>query len=148
MIIDHIGIVVKSLDKAIEYWSEVFGYEQKTHVVENTRQKVFVVFMYKDNSLPIKLISPVNHTSPVYRFAQKGGGIHHLCFDCNELDEELVRLRNLKLRVLTSPEPGEAFQDEKIAFLHARHLGNIELIDTKKRCFLKTFKENIQDENA
>lgn len=138
MEVDHIGIVVKSLDKAIEYWIEIFGYEQVTHIVENTRQKVWVVFMHKDNSLPVKLISPVDKTSPVYRFAQKGGGMHHLCFSCNELNQELSKLKELGLRVLTNPEPGEAFQGEKIAFLHARHLGNMELIDTEERCFLET----------
>ncbi len=80
MNVDHVGIVVKSLDKAIKYWTEAFGYEQATQIVENTRQKVWVVFMHKENSLPMKLISPVDKTSPDYRFAQKGGGMHHLCF--------------------------------------------------------------------
>lgn len=137
MKVDHIGIVVETLDKAIEHWTKIFGYKQVTHIVENTRQKVWVVFMYKDKSLPVKLISPVDKTSPVYRFAQKGGGIHHLCFSCNELKQELSRLKELGLRVLTNPEPGEAFQGENIAFLHVRHLGNMELIDTEKRCFLE-----------
>ncbi len=138
MNVDHVGIVVKSLEKAIGYWCEVFGYKQATKIVKNTRQKVWVVFMHKESSLPIKLIAPVDKTSPIYRFSQKGGGMHHLCFSCDELNQELSRLQNLGLRMLTEPEPGEAFQGENIAFLHARHLGNMELIDTEKRCFLET----------
>ncbi len=138
MKVDHIGIVVKDINKAIQYWTDVFDYKQITRIVENTSHKVWVVFMHKYNSLPVKLICPVDKTSPVYRFAQKGGGLHHLCFSCNELEQELARLKKLGLRSLTNPEPGEAFQGEKIAFLHARHLGNMELIDTEKRCFLET----------
>lgn len=149
MKIDHIGIVVRSLDNAIDHWSKVFGYKQKTDIVENIRQKVWVVFMYKDNSLPVKLISPVDNTSPIYRFARKGGGMHHLCFDCDELDQELTRLQEMRLRILTYPEPGEAFQGEDIAFLHSRHLGNMELIDTEKRCFFKkSEKENEQNQDV
>lgn len=45
MIIDHLGIVVKSIDEGIKYWEEVFGYKQMTEVVINTRQKVKVVFI-------------------------------------------------------------------------------------------------------
>lgn len=146
MKIDHVGIVVKSIEKATEYWTEAFGYEQATRIVENTRQKVWVVFMHKEDSLPIKLISPVDKTSPVYRFAQKGGGMHHLCFNCDDLNQEMLRLKDFGLRVLTNPEPGEAFQGENIAFLHARHLGNLELIATEKRCFLGQ-QENEQVED-
>lgn len=38
--IDHIGIVVKSLNKAINDWNMFFGYTQYTQKVENTSQKV------------------------------------------------------------------------------------------------------------
>ena len=47
MNIDHIGIVVKSIEKSILYWEDVFGYKQKTEIVINTRQHVKVVFSGK-----------------------------------------------------------------------------------------------------
>ena len=90
----------------------------------------------------LKLISPVDETSSVYKYARKGGGMHHICFCCSEMVQELQRLKDAGLRLLTKPEPGEAFQGENIAFLHARHLGNMELIDTEKRCFLHISAEN------
>ena len=80
MIIDHLGIVVKSIEEGISYWEKVFGYKQMTEIVINTRQKVKVVFLTKENSLLIKLIEPTDETSPVYRIARKGGGLHHLAF--------------------------------------------------------------------
>lgn len=133
MIVDHIGIVVKSIEDGISYWEKVFGYKQMTEIVVNTRQKVKVVFLTKDNSLLIKLIEPTDETSPVYRIARKGGGLHHLTFKCEEINEEISRLKSLGLRVITNPEPGEAFENNQIAFLLGDQALNIELIDTDKK---------------
>lgn len=133
MIIDHIGIAVKSLEAGIENWKKHFGYMQKTEIVINTRQKVRVVFLEKKNSIDIKLIEPLDETSAVFQFAQRGGGLHHLCFKCSNVDEMVENLRNQGMRVLSGPQPGEAFEYEKIAFLFAKQGLNIELIDTDKR---------------
>lgn len=132
MNIDHIGVAVKSIEKGIAFWEKSFGYEQATELVINTRQKVKVVFLKKDGNIDIKLIEPLDETSPIYAFTQKGGGVHHLCFKCDDMDDELERLRTLGLRVITKPQPGEAFDNENIAFLYSNGL-NIELIDTDKR---------------
>ncbi len=133
MIIDHLGIVVKSVESGLKYWEEVFGYKQMTEVVINTRQKVKVVFLKKENSLLVKLIEPTDETSPVYKFSRKGGGLHHLGFRCNEINEEITRLKSLGLRVITDPQPGEAFDNNQIAFLLGNQALNIELIDTDKK---------------
>lgn len=133
MVIDHIGVAVKSLESGIEHWEKVFGYKQMTEIVINTRQKVRVVFLTKSDSLPVKLIEPIDSSSPIYTFAQRGGGLHHLCFKCEKLEDELGRFQELGLRVLSEPQPGEAFENENIAFIYAKHGMNIELIDTGKR---------------
>ncbi len=133
MVIDHVGIAVRSLEAGIEHWENVFGYEQMTGIVVNSRQKVRVVFLSKQDSLTVKLIEPTDESSPVYRFALRGGGLHHLCFKCDEIDEELKRLKASSLRILTEPQPGEAFENEEIAFVFSPQGLNIELIDTEKR---------------
>ena len=43
MIIDHIGIVVKSIENSLIHWGILFGYKPMTEVVLNTRQKVKVI---------------------------------------------------------------------------------------------------------
>lgn len=133
MIFDHLGIVVKSIEEGISYWEKVFGYKQMTEIVINTRQKVKVVFLTKENSLLIKLIEPTDETSPVFRIAKKGGGLHHLAFRCKEISEEITSLKSLGLRVITNPQPGEAFENNQIAFLLGDQALNIELIDTDKK---------------
>ena len=133
MIIDHIGVVTKSLKKGIVLWTDTFGYKQKTEPVINSRQKVKVVFLEKAGSIDIKLLEPVGETSSIHRFALKGGGLHHLCFKCNDLDSQLTELNTDGFRVLAGPEPGEAFENENIAFIYATQGLNVELIDTCKR---------------
>jgi len=133
MVIDHVGIVVRSIEKGIEHWGRTFGYRQMTDIVVNTRQAVRVVFLSKQDSLPVKLIEPMDENSPAFALARKGGGLHHLCFKTRDMAVEIERLRDLGLRVIAGPEPGEAFENEDIAFLFAKQGINIELIDTDKR---------------
>ena len=136
MVIDHVGIAVKSLEQAIAHWESVFGYRQLTEIVTNTRQRVRVAFLAKENSLTIKLIEATDAASPVHTFAQRGGGLHHLCFKCAKLGEEIAKLSSMGLRVLVKPQPGEAFDNEDIAFIFDNQGLNIELIATDKKAGL------------
>lgn len=133
MKIDHIGIVVKSIDDGVDQWTRVFGYTQVTETVVNTGQKVKVVFLEKEGSLAVKLIAPSEPSSLISASAQRGGGLHHLCFKCDDIGAQLQELQRLGLRVIAPPQPGEAFEGEQIAFLYAGNGLNIELIDTDKR---------------
>ena len=132
MLIDHIGIVVRSLSKGIREWESIFGYRQASEIVTNTRQRVNVVFLAKETSLTVKLIEPTDSSSPVARFAAKGGGLHHICFRCESLNDTIPTLESEGARLIVSPEPGEAFDGHPIAFLLAASL-NVELIDTTKK---------------
>jgi methylmalonyl-CoA/ethylmalonyl-CoA epimerase len=130
MVIDHIGIVVPSLEEGIEQWEQLFGYSRHSEIVINTRQKVRIVFLSKTNSLTIKLIEPSEPDSPVTLFAQKGGGLHHLCFRCDNLEVQIPLLKEKGARLIVPPQPGEAFGNRDIAFFWTRHNLNVELIDT------------------
>ena len=49
------------------------------------------------------------------------------------MSSELVRCKEQNLRILADPQPGEAFENENIAFLYAKQGLSVELIDTDKR---------------
>lgn len=136
MVLDHIGVAVRSIEPAIERWQAVFGYRQLTEVVTNSRQMVNVVFLEKPGSTQIKLIEPSGTGSPLESFAQRGGGLHHLCFRCESVEAEMVRMAAAGLRIVSKPAPGEAFDNELIAFVYAGDGLNVELIDTVKRASL------------
>jgi methylmalonyl-CoA/ethylmalonyl-CoA epimerase len=133
MIIDHICFAVKDIEEGIEYWVRVFGYKQMTGIVVNTLQKVKVSFLTKKNSLTVKLIEPLEDNHSLVNFVSRGGGFHHVCFKCDNIDEGVAELKDKGLITLVQPQPGEAFNNKKIAFLLAKYGLNIELIDTDER---------------
>lgn len=134
---DHIGVGVKSIENGIQEWQRLFGYEQMTEIVLNTRQKVKVVFLRKQGAPVVKLFQPADPSSPLFAFAQRGGGLHHLCFRCGELARGIEELRAQGARLIVPPAPGEAFEGENIAFLLAGQGLNVELIDTLKKAGLR-----------
>jgi methylmalonyl-CoA/ethylmalonyl-CoA epimerase len=133
MKIDHICFAVKNLHDGISYWETVFGYKQMTEIVENSLQKVKVTFLCKEDSITIKLIEPVESNQALVNFVNRGGGFHHVCFKCSDIDEKMAELNKKGLLTLVPPQPGEAFNNNKIAFLLARYGLNIELIDTNEK---------------
>jgi methylmalonyl-CoA/ethylmalonyl-CoA epimerase len=133
MKIDHICFAVKNLDDGIAYWQKVFGYKQMTEIVENSLQKVKVVFISKDESITIKLIEPVESNQSLLNFVNRGGGFHHICFKCSDINVKMDELKKDGLLTLVPPQPGEAFNNHNIAFLLARYGLNIELIDTDEK---------------
>jgi methylmalonyl-CoA/ethylmalonyl-CoA epimerase len=136
MKIDHICFAVKNLPEGIAYWERVFGYKQMTEIIINSRQKVKVTFLKKEDSITIKLIEPVEGNQSLTNFVNKGGGFHHLCFKCDDVNESLKDLRAKGLLTLVPPQKGEAFNNRDIAFLLAKYGINIELIDTDERAGL------------
>jgi methylmalonyl-CoA/ethylmalonyl-CoA epimerase len=142
MIIDHIGIAVKDINKSISYWREMFGYRQATEIVFNTKQKVNVVFLEKEESLTIKLIEPSEESSSINNFLKNGGGLHHLCFKTTDINSKVIELSGKGMIKLTPPQTGEAFENELIAFLYGRDNLNIEIIETDKKAKRLTNERN------
>lgn len=133
MKIDHICFAVKSLPEGIEYWCNSFGYHQLTNTIINKLQKVKVVFLNKDASLLVKLIEPLPGNLSLQNFVNRGGGFHHICFRCADIEEEIKDLKSQGFKILAKPQPGEAFNDHHIAFLLGKYGMNVELIDTDEK---------------
>lgn len=133
MRIDHICFAVRDLKDGIAYWEHVFGYKQMTKIVRNSLQKVQVTFLSKDDSITIKLIEPTEDNQSLINFVNRGGGFHHICFICSDIEEEIVKLNKKGVKTLVPPQKGEAFNNNYIAFLLARYGINIELIDTDEK---------------
>ncbi len=129
--LDHIGILVKDLETAISTFRSLFGYRQATVPVVNTRQKVRVVFLEREGSLPLKLFEAVEPNSALARAARSGGVLHHLAYYTEDLEGTIESLVALGARVLSPPQPGEAFDDHPIAFLYAGSGMNVELVTTR-----------------
>lgn len=133
MKLDHICIAVRSIDDAAHRFCELLGYTKKTGKVTNTRHRVNVQFLGKTDSLDIKLIEPADSTSNLWEFVKKGGGLHHLGFKATDVSQACAELAGKGVRILSHPAPGEAFEDNLIAFCYLGFGLNAEFIDTDQR---------------
>jgi len=133
MKLDHVCIAVRSIDQAREKLCPMLGYSPRTAKVTNSRQQVVVQFLQKSGSVDLKLIEPSDGSSPLIDFIKKGGGLHHLCFQAEDGASAIQSLCDNGARVVTQPQPGEAFDDNLISFLFLGFGLSIEIIDTDKR---------------
>ncbi|MGI6339347.1 MAG: VOC family protein [Bacteroidales bacterium] len=138
MTVDHICFAVKNLQEGIDYWNNVFGYSQMTEIITNSRQKVKVTFLQKEGSILIKLIEPIETNQSLVNFVNRGGGFHHICFRCSDMNGKIDELTSKGLLKLVPPQPGEAFNNHNIAFLLGKYGMNIELIDTDVKAGILT----------
>jgi methylmalonyl-CoA epimerase len=138
--LDHIGFVVENIDKVKELF-ETVGLDTGTDAVVNPLQKVSASFVNvgeKDN-IYIELLQPASDDSPISKFLhKKGGGLHHLCFEVDDIDKATRELNAKGFRMVTSPEDCTAYDENlkreckdstKIAFFIISKGVLIELIE-------------------
>ena len=134
MMLDHVCLAVRKLGIAREMLGRTLGYHPRTEPVENTRQQVLVQFLSKKGSIDIKLIEPSNPGSPLVDFIKRsGGGLHHLAFRTDSVEGAVMDLTLRGAKIITAPQPGEAFDEQLIAFAFVGAGLNVELIDTDLR---------------
>ena len=109
--IDHIAIVVEDLQNALGFWQQALGLTLE-HVEEVPEQLSEIAFLPAGGS-EVELVRPTTGDSGIARYLQKRGpGIHHICFEVEDIDAEYERLRGEGV-VMTTPieteEWGERF---------------------------------------
>lgn len=116
--IEHIGIAVRSLNEALEYYEGVLGLKcYKKEVIKD--QKVITAFL-KIGNTKIELLEATDDESPVAKFIEKRGeGIHHIAFAVDGIKEALTDLKEKNIKLIDeSPRKGAEGLD--IAFLHPK----------------------------
>lgn len=114
--IDHIAIVVEDIDGALGFWRDVLGLPLD-HVEDVPEQKSIVAFMPTGGS-EVELVKPTTDDSGVARFLQKRGpGIHHICFEVEDLEATLDELRREGVKLINET-PLEGSGGKRLAFIH------------------------------
>lgn len=125
--IDHVGIVVHSLDESLKTYCDGLGFRLLQRI-EIPQQLVEAAFLDAGNGT-IELIAPTDETSGTARFLQnRGEGTHHICFEVEDIAAALETLRNQGLRLIDEkPRQGP---HGLVAFIHpkATHGTMIELL--------------------
>ena len=130
--IDHIAIVVRNIEEKLPLYLDVLGFTLK-NIEEVPHMGVRVAMLNsKDGTTHLELVQPVQKETGVARFLEKKGEvIHHICLLVDDLQLELIRLKEHGVRLIDEvPRKGEG--GSQVAFLHPEACHGV-LIELKQK---------------
>jgi methylmalonyl-CoA/ethylmalonyl-CoA epimerase len=134
MKLHHVGKVVKDLDEAVRYHKENFGLEPIGERVIDPIQKVEVVTLDTGygKDLTLELICPISDDSPVNKFLKKGGGLHHLSFEVENIHQVIAEFREKGALILGEVVPSAGHSGIPSVWLYTRSRELIELMEPRR----------------
>jgi methylmalonyl-CoA/ethylmalonyl-CoA epimerase len=115
--IHHVGVVVPNLEEAMKFWQGLLGLHlTKSATIQDQGVKAALLQV---GASEIELLEPINPENGVGKFlARRGGGLHHLCFETDDVARELEDARAKGVELIDQkPRPGLAGM---ICFLHPK----------------------------
>jgi methylmalonyl-CoA/ethylmalonyl-CoA epimerase len=121
--IEHIGIAVKNMDDANVLFEKMLGVPSyKMEAVES--EGVLTSFFQTGNN-KIELLVATNPESPIAKFLEKKGeGIHHIAFDVDDIEAEIIRLKNEGF-ILINEVPKKGADNKLVVFLHPKNTNGV-----------------------
>jgi methylmalonyl-CoA/ethylmalonyl-CoA epimerase len=121
--IEHIGIAVKNMDDANVLFEKMLGVPSyKMEAVES--EGVLTSFFQTGNN-KIELLVATNPESPIAKFLEKKGeGIHHIAFDVDDIEAEIIRLKGEGF-VLINEIPKKGADNKLVVFLHPKNTNGV-----------------------
>ena len=126
----HLGFVVASIEESVAGYIEQFGLSWDERVFHDPFQRVRVTFLRTANAGEprFELVEPAGEGSPVTRFLALGGGLHHLCYEVEDIFAALEDARKQGGVVLRSPKPAVAFEGRPIAWVRTKQKVLVEYL--------------------
>jgi methylmalonyl-CoA/ethylmalonyl-CoA epimerase len=116
--VDHIGVAVQSLEKALPFYTEVLKLPLLA-IEEVESEKVKVAFLQVGDT-KIELLEPTSNESPIAKFIEKRGeGIHHIALGVESIQERMNEIKSKGLRMIQD-EPKIGAGGSKVAFVHPK----------------------------
>lgn len=118
--LNHIAIAVPDLDAATATYRDTLG-GAVSQPLDQPEHGVTVVFVELPNS-KIELLHPLGDESPIAKFLERNpdGGIHHVCFEVEDIVAARDRLKAEGARVLGDGEPKTGAHGKPVLFLHPK----------------------------
>jgi len=123
--LNHVAIAVSDLAKASRLYSDLLG-AQVSAPVAQPEHGVTTVFVALPNT-KIELIAPLGEASPIANLLtrQPEGGIHHVCYEVDDIAAARDRLQAKGARVLGDGEPKTGAHGKPVLFLHPKDFGGV-----------------------
>lgn len=121
--VEHIGIAVKSLSSSIPLFTKIFNIScYKTEEVES--EKVTTAF-FRNGETKVELLESSAPDGVIARFIEKKGeGIHHIAFEVEDIEKEIIRLKEEGF-VFINDTPKRGADDKLVCFLHPRETNGV-----------------------
>ncbi len=95
----HVGVAVESIDDALAYYRDIFGFEQISDPIEVEPEQVRVCFIRAEPGVLIELVEGIGDSSPVRDLLSRfGAGTYHICYQVDDLDHAIGELRAHRCR--------------------------------------------------
>jgi methylmalonyl-CoA/ethylmalonyl-CoA epimerase len=121
--LNHVAIAVRDLQASARVYRDILGADVSgpTSLVEHG---VTVVFVTLPNT-KIELIEPLGDGSPVAKFLERNpdGGIHHVCYEVDDIEAARDRLVSAGARILGDGRPRIGAHGKPVLFLHPKDFG-------------------------
>ncbi|MBA4173156.1 MAG: methylmalonyl-CoA epimerase [Hyphomicrobium sp.] len=118
--LNHVAIAVKDLASASAIYRDALG-AKLTPPLPQPEHGVTVVFIELPNT-KIELLEPLGANSPIAKFLEKSpdGGIHHVCYEVDDILAARDKLKSEGARVLGSGNPRIGAHGKPVLFLHPK----------------------------
>src|SRR5712664_4593470 len=118
--LNHVAIAVRDIAKAAEVYRNTLGAEVSA-AVPQPAHGVTTVFIALPNT-KIELLEPLGDASPIAKFLDRNpdGGIHHVCYEVDDIIAVRDRLKADGARVLGDGEPKVGAHGKRVLFLHPK----------------------------
>jgi methylmalonyl-CoA/ethylmalonyl-CoA epimerase len=118
--LNHVAIAVRDIAKAADVYRRTLG-AQVSEAIAQPAHGVTTVFITLPNT-KIELLEPLGETSPIARFLDRNpdGGIHHVCYEVENIHIARDKLRDEGVRVLGDGEPKMGAHGKPVLFLHPK----------------------------
>jgi methylmalonyl-CoA/ethylmalonyl-CoA epimerase len=95
------------------------------------RSRVAFLDLPTPGAVQLELVEPAAADSPVARFLEKGGGLHHLCYEVDDLQRQIQWMKSQRAVLIRSPKPAVAFGGRRIAWMRTRDSLLIEYLERR-----------------
>lgn len=133
MKLHHIAVVVEDIVRSAEAYEHLLGLTPLTDPEkgEDPIQRVRALFidLGREDDVTLELLEPTGPDSPIMNFLRRGGGLHHLCFEVDDLDQEISRIKDQGGTVVCDPVPACGFDNRRIAFIFPVDNILVELVE-------------------
>jgi methylmalonyl-CoA/ethylmalonyl-CoA epimerase len=118
--LNHVAIAVRDIAKATDVYRNTLGADVSA-AVPQPAHGVTTVFITLPNT-KIELLEPLGANSPIAKFLERNpdGGIHHVCYEVDDIRAARDQLKAAGARVLGDGEPRMGAHDKPVLFLHPK----------------------------